>query len=87
MMNDKRVNIFGSPHPDNSLTPTARLFLLALYPDQSLTINNLTDFTGSTPFMIQRLGAELAKRGLVIRHRAEKVIRYSLPCTQTANHA
>jgi hypothetical protein len=78
MMNNTHALFFGKPDEEKCLGPTARLFVLALYPDHLLTIGELTEFTGSTPFMIQRLGTQLVRKGLIARHRNGRVTRYSL---------
>jgi hypothetical protein len=79
MMTPELLNLLGHPDDETRISPTSRLFLLALYPSNELTIREVCDFSGSTPFVIQRLGAEMAKKGMVSRRRVGRVMRYSLP--------
>jgi DNA-binding MarR family transcriptional regulator len=68
----------STPGQPGRLRPTARLFIMALQTHDSLSIGDMSEFTGSTPFNIQRLGAQLYKRGLVSRSRIGGIVRYTL---------
>ena len=58
------------------LTPTTRLTLLALTTSDPMTIGQLCEFTGATPYYIQTLATRMVKSGLLLLDRADGISRY-----------
>jgi predicted transcriptional regulator of viral defense system len=83
MLNEIQTRLFYEPDCASRLSATARLFLVSLYPNRTLTINEVAAFTGSTPFFIQQLGGRLTKQGRITRTRTGNQVHYSLPSTMT----
>ena len=87
MTSEEIKQFFDAQPKADRLTATTRLFLLALHVNNSLSIGELSEYTGSTPYNVQRLGAKLTKSGLVIRTRERGITKFSLPTkTTTQTH-
>jgi hypothetical protein len=58
------------------LTPTIRLTLLALTTGDPMTIGQLCEFTGATPYYMQTLATRMVKSGLLLLDRTDGTSRY-----------
>jgi DNA-binding MarR family transcriptional regulator len=60
------------------LSPIERLVMLALRDHDNMTIGQLIEFAGSTPYGIQQRCAKMSKRGLIHKYKSGGVTYYSM---------
>lgn len=61
------------------LTPTKKLILIALEEHHEMTLGQLCEFVGSSPYYLQMTTAKMTKHGLLTRIRKDGVNHYSIP--------
>jgi predicted transcriptional regulator len=70
----------------SKLTPAQRLVLCALRERSPLNIGELSEFTGSSPYSVQKMTHYMYTRGFIVREKIEGCNTFSLPTSpsQTA---